>query len=404
MGRLRPLGLLAASLGVAAAVVAHFGALGDYPQDAGPPVSALASGRVLEALRLESLMGSVSIFLRAPFVALAHGLGAGGLGAYRAGALVCLVPAALLGTVLACAARDRSGTRGVALLVAVLAVASPPLVAAVRLGHPEEALAAVLAVGAVLLAARDRTIPAAILLGLALATKQWTLVAVAPAVIAAPRPARLRLAAVAAAVAALLTLPAFADDAAGFVHVNHQAATTPRTIGHATVWFLLAKPHLLHLHHVPAGLPTELTVYHVPAWVKSVSHPLIVLAPLPLAALVARRNAVDARACALPLLALAFLLRCVLDPVDNAYYHLPLFLALLAYETTARMRRLPIVSLLTAGALWLTFERVEPLARPALANALYLSWTAVLGVYLVHALGLLPRPTLTVRRRAVTAV
>ena len=67
------------------------------------------------------------------------------------------------------------------------------------------------------------------------------------------------------------------------------AATTPRTIGHATVWFLLAKPHLLHLHHVPAGLPTELTVYHVPAWVMSVSHPLIVLVPLPLAVLVARR-------------------------------------------------------------------------------------------------------------------
>jgi len=404
VSRRRPLGLLVASLGLAAAVVAHFGALGDYPQDAGPPVSALASGHVLEALRLESLMGSVSIFLRAPFVALAHGLGAGGLGAYRAGALVCLVPAALLGAVLARPASERTGTRGVALLVAVLAVASPPLVAAVRLGHPEEALAAALAVGAVLLTARDRTIPAAILLGLALATKQWTLVAVAPVAIAAPRPARFRLVAVAAAVAALLTLPAFAADASGFIHMNHQAATTPRTIGHATVWFLLAKPHLLHLHHVPAGLPTELTVYHVPAWVMSVSHPLIVLVPLPLAVLVARRNAADARTCAPALLALAFLLRCVLDPVDNAYYHLPLFLALLAYETTMRMRRLPIVSLLTAGALWLTFDRVEPLASPVLTNSMYLAWTAVLGVFLVHALGLLPRPSPRVGRRAATAV
>jgi hypothetical protein len=290
------------------------------------------------------------------------------------------------------------------LLVAVLAVASPPLIAAVRLGHPEEALAAALAVGAVLLAAKDRTIPAAILLGLALATKQWALVAVAPAVVAAPRPARFRLVAVAAAAAALLTLPAFAADAAGFIHVNHQAATTPGTIGHTTVWFLLAKPHMLHLHHVPAGLPTELTVYHVPAWVKSVSHPLIVLVPLPIAVLVARRNAADTRTRALALLALAFLLRCVLDPVDNAYYHLPLFLALLAYDVTTRTRRLPVVTLLTAAALWVTFDRVEPLARPVLTNALYLSWTAVLGVYLAHALGLLPRPSLTVRRRAATAV
>jgi len=404
VGRLRPLGLFAVLLGLAAAVVARFGALGDYPQDAGPPVSALASGHPLAALRLESLMGSVSIFLRAPVVALAHALGAGGLGAYRAGALVCLLPAAVLGTMLATFARERVGTRGVALLVAILAVASPPMIAAVRLGHPEEALAAVLAVAAVLLASRNRTLAAAVALGLALATKPWALVAVAPAVLAVPRPLRMRFLAIAIAVAALLTLPAFASDVAGFVAVNHQAAATPSTIGRATVWFLVAKPHLLHLHHMPAGLPTEFTVYHVPSWVKSLSHPLIVLAPLPFAALVARRGGTDARACALPLLALAFLLRCVLDPVDNAYYHLPLLLALLAYETTTRMRRLPAATLLTAAALWLTFDRIEPVARPAVTNALYLSWTAVLAVYLVHALGLLPRLNVTARRRAAVGV
>src|SRR5262249_50635095 len=147
-------------------------------------------------------------------------------------------------------------------------------------------------------------------------------------------------------------------------------------------------PVLLHLHHVLPGQPTEFAVFKVPAWVGRLSHPLIVVAVLPLAALLARRRTALRADQTLALLALAFLLRWALDPVDNAYYHVPLLTALLAWEIAGRGRRLPTLSALTAFALWLTFDRVAPGARPALTNALYLSWAAMLAAYLVYALDL----------------
>jgi hypothetical protein len=374
---------------LAAAVVATYSLPGDYPQDAGPPVAALADGHVLAALRLESLMGSLSIFVRAPFVALAQVFGAGELAAYRVGALVCLVPAALLGLMLAVRMKGTSA-RAAGVLVAILAVASPPLVAAINQGHPEEALGGALAVAGVVLAARGRSLSAGAMLGLALATKQWALVAIVPTLLAVPRRERVRLAAAAVAVAAAFTLPAIAADSSGFVNVNRQAAAASRTISRTDVWFLLAKPRVLHLHNLPAGLPTEFTVYQIPAWVNRTSHPLIVLAPLVLAFLVARRGREFVRTQALALLALAFLLRCVLDPVDNAYYHLPLFMSVLAWEATTRPRRLPVVTLTAAAAMWLYFDHVLPVATAGLANAVYLGLAAALGTYLGFVLGLIP--------------
>lgn len=389
VARSRSVPLLVALLGIATAVAMH-GTLGDYPQDAGPPVTALAHGHVLASLRLEALMGSVSIFLRAPFVALAHAFGAGELIAYRIGALVCLVPAALLGLMLAKSGQHARG-RAASVLVGILAVASPPLFAALNGGHPEEALGGALAVAAVLLAVRNRTLSAAVVLGLALATKQWALVAIAPTLLAAPRTARTRLAVVAIAVAVVCTLPAIAANPSGFFNVNRQAAAASRTIGRSNVWFLLAQPQVLHLHNLSAGLPTQVTVYRIPEWVNKTSHPLIVLVPLLLAFLVARRRREFVRPQALPLLALVFLLRCVLDPVDNAYYHLPLLLALLAWEATTRPRRLPVVTLLTAAALSGFFNHIEPVATPTLANTVYLSLAAALITYLAFTLRLLPR-------------
>lgn len=388
VARSRSVPLLVALLGVAALVAMH-GRLGDYPQDAGPSVAALAHGHVLASLRLEALMGSVSIFLRAPFVALAHAFGAGALTAYQIGALVCLVPAALLGLMLARSVQH-TRARAASVLVGLLAVASPPLVVAVHEGHPEEALGGALAVAAVVLAARNRTLSAGVVLGLALATKQWALVAIAPALLAAPRPARVRVAAVAVAVAVLCTLPAIAANPSGFLSVNRQAAATGRTVGRPTVWFLLATPQVVHLRDVPAGLPTEVTAYRVPGWVNKASRPLIVVASLLLALLVARRGRESVRSQALPLLALVFLLRCVLDPVDGAYYHLPLVLALLAWEAVTRPRRLPAVTLLTAAALSVFFDHVDPVAAPALANAVYLAAAAALAAYLASTLHLLP--------------
>src|SRR5581483_5454923 len=123
--------------------------LGDYPQDAGPALSALAHGHAGRAIELQPLMGSLSL---------------------------------------------------------LLPVFNPATSGALGAGHPEEILCGALCVAAVVLASRNRPLAGALALGLALATKQWALVAAAPFLVALPR-ARARAAVVAAGVATLLTLP-----------------------------------------------------------------------------------------------------------------------------------------------------------------------------------------------------
>ena len=53
---------------------------------------------------------------------------------------------------------------------------------------------------------------------------------------------------------------------------------------------------------------------------------------------------------ALALLALLFLVRCLVDPVDNASHYVPFLLSLLAWEGLVR-RRLPLVSILTSATI-----------------------------------------------------
>jgi hypothetical protein len=370
-------------------VVLHYASLGDYPLDAGPAVDALAAGHPIAALRAQPLMGVVSIVLRAPFVAAVRAAGRGDVDAYRAGAIVCLLPAAWLAVRLVTSLGARPAQRSARLVAAFLLVASPAAIAAIQFGHPEEVLAASLVVGAVMLAARSRGIAAGIALGLAVATKQWALIAIAPTIAAAPREQRARLAGIAAATATLCFAPVLAVDPAGFIRMNHAAAGTHAVVTRTTIWFLAAAAHVTRLH-LPPGYPAAITVYNVPAWVGIVAHPLLVLVPVPIVALLARARRRPEPLELVGVLALVCLLRCVLDPVDNLYYHVPLLLSLIAWEVVARVR-LPVVSVLTAAALWATFELVDPAARPEVTNAFYLAWTGMLAVYLVLSVVAGPR-------------
>ena len=74
-----------------------------------------------------------------------------------------------------------------------------------------------------LAALRGRTLPAALLLGLALATKQWAVIAVLPVLAAAPTK-RVRLFAVAAGLALVLTVPLVLGNAESFSGTAKQAA------------------------------------------------------------------------------------------------------------------------------------------------------------------------------------
>lgn len=148
---------------------------GDYTSDAGPAIGQFAAGHFLKGLREPTpLMGPLSILVRFPFVAVAHAFGSGRTTDYRLGCFVCILPAGLIAAALARRATDK---RALGLLFVVVAIATPAVTNAVELGHPEEILAAALAVSAVTAATGGRRWATAILLGLAVATKQWAALA-----------------------------------------------------------------------------------------------------------------------------------------------------------------------------------------------------------------------------------
>ncbi len=366
-------------------VTTRFGALGDYTADAGPSVTALSRWRLKEAFAEPALMGPLSIILRAPFVALARVAGAGLPGQYELGAFVCVAAAGLLGVGLSIVASRRATV--LLVLVVLAAIVNPATVDAVRSGHPEEALGAGLAVAAVVLASRGRLGWAALTLGLALATKQWAILAVPPTLLVSPPGRRLRLAVEAGGVAILLMAPLVVGNADGFVQ-TFRTATAPGGLTTPGSWlFFLSSRAEIHVA-LPHGYPSTVTVYRLPLWIANNARLLMVAAALPLSLLAARRH--NLKPAVFPLLAVLFLLRAVLDPIDNAYYNLPLLLALLAWETLTRKQAVPVVTLLTCVGLWVTFDVMELHDRAPATALTYLGWTALLFAYLLRNLW---RPT-----------
>jgi hypothetical protein len=102
------------------------------------------------------------------------------------------------------------------------------------------------------------------------------------------------------------------------------------------------------------------------------------------------------------LLAFLMLLRCVLDPFDIGYYHLPFLLALLGWETLTSDRP-PVLSLTAAVVVWFTFEQV-PQHLPADGQALsYLAWAVPLVVVIARRLYRAPAPAAVPRGAPVPA-
>ncbi len=338
-------------------------------------MNSLIGGHFGRFLDDQPLMGSFALLARAPFALLASLAGGGGSVIYEAGVLACVLALCAVAFLLI-SRGDLPPNR--LLLIPVLAILTPASRAAVESGHPEEMLAAALCVTALLLSDR-RPLWAAVALGLALATKQWAVLAVIPVLLATPRPWVRRVALIAAAVAAILTVPLVVGNLDGFLRTSHQAGTSPQTVTRASVWFLVATAHHVALH-LPAGYPHEITSYQVSEGLARVTHPAIVLLAPMLGLLVWRR-----RGDPLAFLALLLLARCVLDPVDNEYYHVPFLLVLLAFEIVSRrlIAGIPVMTLLSAIGLWLTFDRLDVHGAPAsLTNATYLCWTGVVSVYL----------------------
>jgi hypothetical protein len=270
-------------------------------------------------------------------------------------------------------------------------------VRAMHWGHPEELLGAALCVAAVILASRGKGLAAGLVLGCAIATKQWAVIAALPTLVAAPPAARVRLVAAASVVAAAFTIPMALGNFERFMLVHHAASSadpqywldgsggrSPFPGSHVTpnnLWLLIAFPH-----EAPHG-----DIFLVPNLIGRIAHPLILLIALPLTYLLWRRRGGDVGVReALLLLALLMLARCVLDPMSLDYYHVPFLTALGAAAALGGAREARLALLATAGLAiayaWPTESMYELSQHARAKNAVYLAVTLPLAWSLARAL------------------
>lgn len=365
--------VLAAVLVLACALIAlAVPAMGDYQHELLPAVHAMLGGDPSGFAAATPLYGA-SFWPRLPFALIADALGGSDLAVYRAGVFAVLL---LLAALLWVLARDmqraaRPATETVALLVTLLA--APVVLRALRDGHPEDVLAGSLAVGAVLLALRARPALAGAALGLAVASKPWAVLAAGPVLLAAPD-RRMLLCAMAAGTALLAAAPLV-------------LLASGRTAGHATV--LTQSNWIFHPQQLlwPLGERHANGGVIAPDGLVRLIRPLIVGLGASLSlAWALRRRSTGAPACdALLLLALLLLVRCAIDPWNNAYYVVPAVLALGAWEALTR-RGLPVLAISVTALTWLSFVRLPMyLGHDALALA-YAAWLVPLLLVLGAAL------------------
>jgi hypothetical protein len=351
---------------------------GDYPYDAAPAIRLLLHGHVETALASQPLMGSLSVIVRLPFAALATLTGGGGLAVYRLGCLPCLFALGLAGLELGKAMRRAGASSGASVTATGICLVNPLTWEALRLGHPEELLGVAFVMIAALVAIEGRVHASGLALGLALATKQWAAIALLPVLAAAPG-RRLRLGGIALLVAVLLTVPAIAGNARAFYQSNRQAALSGERVYPWNAVYPLAPTEDRVITVV--NQTKVVTVRAIPAWLAKALHPAIVLLAIPLtgAALLARRRFAGPDVFAL--LGLLFLLRCLLDPIDNAYYHIPFVVSLAFWEGLSR-RRPPLYALLASIAVYFAIYKAHVTDSIDVRNAIYLLATVPFGLLL----------------------
>ncbi len=382
-------GLADAAIAVAMAGVLYYLALRvrlweDFYVESAPAVRALIAGRLHSFLTLAPVYGG-SLLLQAP-ASLLGGAIAGLDGAYRFGSLFCIGALCALALCLARLQRADGRRLPARLLAIAVVVANPAASWALKEGHPEEILAAAMCVGGMLLLLRGRVSAAAILLGLAVATKQWALLALPLAFVAAAGE-RLRFSILAGASAALLAAPMALANAGRVIATNRGLSASPDIFHPQQIWWAL---HLYYMR--PLGGPTSTIFGPSPvAFVAGYSHPLIVLCAVLLAlAYWSRRRRVEPSD-ALLMLALVLLVRCMLDPWNVIYYQFPFLLCLAAWEIATR-RRAPLLALLASGLVWLSFRPVNLGSSGDATDLFYLTWALPAALLMLWRSLRLPRP------------
>jgi hypothetical protein len=365
----------------------------DYEAETQPSLEALVHGHLARFLSLAPVYGG-SLIERAPFALLPGLWGGGALAVYRAVAVPCLLAVAVIAVVLVAAMRAEGKPRLARGLVLALLVANPLSLLALETGHPEELLGGALCLGAILLAAagevsRRRAFAAGVLLGLAIANKQWALLASGPLLLALPASLRLRCGAAALAVAALIEAPLLLAAGGSYVHASTVAAAPGSGIFQPwqVWWFLGHHGGIVHglFGAVKPGYRTG------PGWASSVSHPLVLLVGLAVPALLwlRRRPARLTAPAALLMFALVMVLRCVLDTWDIGYYMVPALFALSAWEARTPGERPPVTALVVTVLAWLSFSWLPDRVSPDVQAATFLAWSLPLAALLAWRLSAL---------------
>ncbi len=354
----------------------------DYETESRPAFEALVHGHLTTFLQLAPAYGG-SLVERAPFALIPGLWGGGALAVYRAVAVPCLLAAALLGIYLVARMHSEGRPLFARALALAVCVANPLTLRALELGHPEELLGACLCVAAVLLAASERPWWAGLALGLAVANKEWALLAAGPVLLTLPPGRRPALIGSSLAAAALVLAPLLLIGSGGFSSALRASATAPGALFHPwqVLWFLG--------HHATASPGASAALAHGyrlgPSWTGTISHPLILASGLvlPLALWLRERRPrrIDLRA-ALLLLALLMLLRCLLDTWDIAYYPLPFALALLAWEVRGAIARPPVLSAAATVLAYLSFIWLPNHVSADMQAAFFLAWSLPLALAL----------------------
>jgi hypothetical protein len=371
----------------------------DYDEEASAAMRALIAGDVHGFLAQVPVYGG-SLVLRAPFAGAVAALGGGELAVYRAVSIPCLVAVALLGLMLVRRMDTRGRSTAARALALGLCVANPVTLRALELGHPEELLCAALAIGAVLAAVDRRTILAAVLLGLAVATKSWAVLAIGPVLLALPARRLLAL-----GIAGALTLAVLAPIMLAVPSASHGGLVkTATSTGYIFVpwqlfWFLGESNHIIVGGY---GIPKPMGYRLAPEWLAPLTHPLIACLVVPLSLAWAHAHRAATRLGSehvLLLLALLLLLRCVLDPWNTIYYELPFLLALLSWEALCRPERLPLAALAASALVWFTFETAPKWLSPDMQSLLFVAWALPLAAWMART-AFAPTAARISRRRA----
>jgi hypothetical protein len=345
---------------------------GDFYLEAYPAYERLMAGDVGGFLdRLPGYSGFV-VVVGAPAALLTGALGGVETMVFRLTAAPGVLALAALGVAVAGPVRAAGSRAWPVFLIA--AAGGAMTLQALKYGHPEDLLATACAVGAVLAARSARIGWASVLVVAAVVSKQWAVLAIVPAALAAPRGGwRIAVAGVTGTVA-LLALQV--GDGGG----AHKAITNTGLLFH---------PHQIFWPFGIPATPEFIAGGHGtrmgPEWLAPLTRPLIVGSGIVVAAAWwLRGGAARNRDDALGILALAFLLRCMLDPWNLVYYHLPLVVALAAWEAR-RGRGLPVLSVVVTAACWLTFVTYDERSGYGPYFA-YLAWSVPLALGLAYEL------------------